>query len=166
MATIYMRVKFKIAARATKEDTNIAKETFGKPEGAHVTLELITPTGNPRLEGMLNGLNFSLRTENVAAGTYECDVRSGGFSVSCDAIFKIAVKSQYEDDALDPRAKWAIGGIHLPPDRGIPTDDIEFSEGAERFENVYMNHIRKIEESQIFYLTDVKTSRKKSEVKM
>ena len=56
-------------------------------------------------------LAFKLSSENLEDGVFEHNLEGEKLSVKCEGIFKLSVKSGYEDDVLDKDALWTYDNI-------------------------------------------------------
>ena len=160
MPNLYLKTAFTVTIPLGKH--KISESNFGNfTSGWYPAISLLIPAGIPKLEGKLDDVQFHLTSESFVSGTFACEVKDKNGFISCDAIFKINVKSDYSEAFLNPESKWALSRVHVPSDMLIPSEKFISSTGTNSYDAKYIKHFKNIEESDTFLIISVITGKSK-----
>ena len=102
-----IKEKFSIKENTeTDKDLAFAKQVKeeGVPQSFKISME-------EELDSLSGGISFELGQDNLKKGHLNITHNGDEITVDCDAVFKVAVKPQYIDDAKSNSLFWTLGNL-------------------------------------------------------
>ena len=150
MANVNFEVKAKFYIQEnseTEKDSTFSKLVKQHGELNEFDIKMCYDINDP----LSKSVAFHLNTDNLSSGSLSITHDKDKIHVDCDAIFKLAIKSEYVSDSKSKKINWLFGGID-----GI-YGIYDVNGLKEHVHKYYHNRMKKDVEDK-YYFVDVKCS--------